>query len=318
MSWDDWTLRNRHQDAAVDADQVECEAILLGNAAVDVGIRDEIMAGVVDDNIIEPGNSWQERQETLEEFSGAIADEIARRAEIMGEAYPFKLESNGIVYTQSRTGVYEFCLAVAMNPTGAKEGYKRASAIFEYIARDVLITHIGGGTGFRTGHPAYDSENRGTKASETFTALEALCGEFHWSPEEGKPADPSYIHLKDGGLDVVVWKSIEQLEYKRKGNFFILGQCACGKNDINQNKAKELSIERLATWLRPVTHAGPLRTFLLAHHVPNAAYLHDLSKYGGVVYDRARITILAESSPERFCGPDIDYHGDAMRYLPQS
>jgi hypothetical protein len=289
---EDWAQRHKQFKAALDTDQVEREAIRTGLTSIEFGIEDERTAGIVDDALEQEGNSWVERQEILETLGGATLDEVSRRIEIMGAAYPFKVVDGALEYIPSQTGVYEFCLAVAANPTSELTGYK-GSAVFEYIAKDVLTLHIGGGEGFRTGAPIYAVEGRGTTAKETFDALHLACGEFCWNPMPGLPEEPSHKDLKDAGLDVVVWKPWQD---RRLAHLFLIGQCSCGKNDVSAEKARELSLKRLDSWLRPICYAWPpMRAFLTAHHIPNTRELYDISGEGGLVFDRARIAILAES-----------------------
>ncbi len=291
--------------------------MLDGISSIEVGIQDERTSGIVDDALIEKGNSWPERQVFLENLSGALSDELDRRAKLMKNFYPFSLNKGSVHYNPSKTGVYEFCLAVARNPRGVAEGLPKASAIFEFVARDVLMIHFGYGThGFRTGAPIYTFENRGKSAKSTFETLSRLCGEFRWNPNDGFPDEPSHKDLKDAGLDVVVWKPWPD---GRQGLFFALGQCACGKNDINVAKGRELSLTRLENWLRPVSYATPMRCFLAAHHIPNSISLHELSGEAGIVFDRARISLIAElsadfiaKSPEQF-----NFHQMAKLYANQ-
>lgn len=314
MNPDNWEERYKQFKAALAADQVEAQAMLAGAASIDAGIEDERMDGVVDDALMENGNSWGERQVVLENLSGAIAEELERRSTIMKDAYPFEMTKRGsLSYRPSQTGVYEFCLAAALNPTGEVEGAPKASAIFEMIARDTLASYLGDGTrGFRAGAPSYDFEKRGNSARETFLALERQCGEIQWCPEAGFPEEPAFKHLRDVGLDIVVWKPWSD---GRLGQLFVLGQCACGKNDVNASKGREASLDRLRTWLRPVCHAAPLRCFFVAHHIPNTLQLYEISKDAGVVFDRARMALVAESSAARVKSREgIDYHQMAQMY----
>lgn len=314
MDINNWSLRHRQFAAALDADQVEVVAMLDGSSSIETGIQDDRTIGMVDDALIEKGNSWSERQMLLENLSGAISEELERRARIMTSAYPFTIENGGLKYTPSKTGVYEFCLAVARNPKGIAPKIPKASAIFEFISRDILTVHFGKGTfGFRTGAPIYAFEKRGVGTKSTFETLHQKCGEFLWSPAPGFPPEPTHKDLKDAGLDVVVWKPWQD---GRHGLFFVLGQCACGKNDINVNKGRELSLKRLSNWLRPVSHATPLRCFLAAHHIPNSIALYELSGEAGIVFDRARITLIAESAAEIFnkMAEEIEYHSVAKIY----
>jgi len=310
----EWVERKKQFNAGLEADQAETQAILTGHAHIEIALVDEKMAGVIDDALIEPGNSWAERQSVIEELSGAVAAEVERRALMMKDAYPFTLgKGSSLNYRPSKTGVYEFCLAVARNPTGEMSGFPKASAIFEMLGRDVVASHLGrGAAGFRTGAPPYPFEDRGNSARDTFQALERLCGEFRWHPEHGFPEEPSFKDLKDAGVDLVVWKhSLDN----RNGHLFVLCQCACGKNDVDSDKGRQLSIKRLEIWLRPVCHVSPLRCFLVAHHIPNTMSLYEISKDAGLVLDRARIALIAESSPEFMWSREgIDYHKMATKY----
>lgn len=181
--------------------------MLDSSATIDDGLVDERVSGILDDALVEQGNSWEERQDAIEELSGSVAEEIERRRLTLQDAYPFVVVSNSLTYRPSATGVYEFCLAASINPTGTASEQYSASAIFEYITRDTLVNFLGPGTrAVRTGWPAYASENRGTSPKAFFKALHEKCGEFKWNPQEDHPDDPPNTLLKDAGLDVVAWK----------------------------------------------------------------------------------------------------------------
>jgi hypothetical protein len=290
--------------------------MLDGIATVESGIEDELIAGVIDDRLIETGNSWEERQAELETLSGAVSEEIQRREDLMKDAYPFDVASGSLRYRPSKTGVYEFCLAVSQNPKGTDQGNPHASTVFEWIARDVLKAHFGDDSqGFRTGWPPHVSEGRGSRTKETFQLLTQQCGEFRWDPGPLYPADPDPKLLKDCGMDVVVWKPWPD---SRLGQFIVLGQCACGKNDINAAKGRELSMTRLANWLRPITYSSPVRSFLTALHIPNIVALYELSQEAGLVLDRARLTMVAERFPQVVTPPPgFSYHDLAKLYATQ-
>ena len=316
MDSNNWTERHKAFSASLDADQVERRAMLEGLANIEAGLEDERISGFIDDQLEDEGNSWGERQAVLESLSGSVAEEIMRRVELMNEAYPFVVSGGSLSYRRSITGVYEVCLAAASNPKGAAVGKPHASTLFEWIARDVLVLYMGtGARGFRTGWPVHASEGRGSRTKETLELLERQCGEFNWNPAPGYPHDPDPQHLKDCGLDVVVWKPLPD---GRLAQIFVLGQCACGKNDINATKGRDLSMIRLANWLRPISYAEPLRCFLVAHHIPNTIALYELSQEAGLVLDRARLAMLAESDPA-VVKPAIgfDYHELAMFYAKQ-
>lgn len=311
----DWPNRHKDFKAAIDADQVEIRAMLEGLASVESGIEDERISGVVNDQLRDSGNSWEERQGVIETLSGGILEELGRRKELMKDLYPFEIDGGSLNYKPSQTGVYEFCLAVARNPRGTSKDMPHAAVVFEFISRDVLALYIGDGAqGFRSGWPPHESEQRGSRIKDTFTKLSKLCGELCWNPTNYLDLDPDPQLLKDAGLDVVVWKPWPD---SRLGQLFALGQCACGKNDV-AGKAAELNLKRLREWLRPLSYVEPVRCFLAAHHIPNTSHLFELSRDGGLVFDRARIALLAESGPHKVKPiPGFDYHKLAIFYANQ-
>jgi hypothetical protein len=304
----DWEHRLKDFKAGVDADQAERQAWSDSIASYESGLEDERMSGEVDDEIEEQGNSWIQRQDILETLSGQVAEEIERRKLIQGGSYPFEIVSNSLVYKKSTTGVYEFCLAAAFNPTGNAQPDVSVSAMFEYVARDALKGFFGPNTeAFRVGWPAYSFESRGSRPKEFIEALHARCHEFKWNPREDHPIDPDPKFLKDIGLDVVAWKPWPD---KRLAQFFALAQCACGKSDLD-GKSLDICIERLNLWLRPVSHAKPVKCFFAAHHIPNDIHLYDFSGTAGIVFDRARISALAEANAVIFMDSGFDYHSMA-------
>jgi len=92
----DWSQRHKQFAAAIDADQVERRAMLDGASNVEAGIQDERTSGVVDDALVEKGNSWSERQILLENLSGSVSEELGRRAQIMNGSYPFVLKDGAV------------------------------------------------------------------------------------------------------------------------------------------------------------------------------------------------------------------------------
>ncbi|RYZ92305.1 MAG: hypothetical protein EOP06_04615 [Proteobacteria bacterium] len=302
--------------AGIDADQVEREAVRNGISNADCGTSDERIAGVIDDEIEESGNSWKERQEILEDRSGMILKELVRRSSIMKEAYPFRLDGQSLQHVPSQSGVYEFCLAAAVSPNFRISPNPPASVVFEWISRDALRAYFGPRSqGFRTGWPrAPKFEKRGSRAKQTFEALGKLCGkDFRWSPTPPNCMDPQPKDLKDAGLDIVVWIPWAD---ERFSQFIALGQCGCGRHDVGLNKARDLSLKRLNTWLKPLAAAEPYRCFFLAHHVPSDILLFQLASEGGMVFDRARIAVIAHQEPEMLKSVEgIDYLSLAKRYL---
>jgi hypothetical protein len=294
-----WENRGPEFKAGKNADQTERGAIHFGACNVEAGIADERTADAMDDfEIVDPEGveSWADADSKFDTATGAIGDEIRRRENILGNSYPFRLNGNRLVYSQSSTLAYEFCLAVSTAPSLSKGDHRRLQPAFERMARDVVICFLGpGAEGYRTGWPRDRFENRPTKFRAVVNRLHELTDEWVWAPAPGRPQDPSHIHVKDEGLDFVVWKRIPD---GRKGHLFLLGQCACG--DDWTEKFYDIDVQSLTeSWIRPLSVAQPLRVFATPYHIPNYAYFADVNTKAGLTLDRARIVLLAENEVNR-------------------
>lgn len=121
--------------------------------------------------------------------------------------------------------------------------------------------------------------------------------EWRWSPEEGYPLSAS--QGGDAGLDFVVWRRSPD---KRIGQLFVVGQCACG-NDWGE-KFADLNIEKMKSWVRPLSHVPITRCFTTPFLLSDGNFLA-AHKEAGWVLDRIRLTIMAE---EASGDPDLALH----------
>lgn len=285
--------RNADFKVALDADQAEFRAVMMGTAPIDEGLRDDRWTGELVAEISGARPQWVEQQDATEELSGDIAEEIDRRVLLLGDYYPFERIGNGIRHKQSATAVYEFCLATTVAPnltTGSLAGLPVA---FEMLARDALSLYVGGARGVRTGWPRHRADGLPNRAKQVFARLHAETGECVWQPQHGRPDDPAPMHVKDLGLDVLVWRAMPD---GRIGQLFLLAQCACGPSGWTE-KWRDLDLVELGAWLRPFTFTAPVRCFCVPFHIGNTATLESVSSKAGLTLDRVRITLIAEANP---------------------
>jgi hypothetical protein len=125
--------------------------------------------------------------------------------------------------------------------------------------------------------------------------LNDLTGEFVWRPQYGLPEDPDPQHVKDEGLDCVVWKAVEN----RPGKLFLLAQCACGDDYAAKLHDIDSGFSKLSKWFDVMTWAFPLRVFCTPRHIPNDSYFGQLNREAGLTLDRSRIVLLAEAEDSR-------------------
>jgi hypothetical protein len=292
-----WEFRRQDENLAVNADQAEFFAIMYGSSNFESGTYDERLAGAMDDYEVvppTPTTRWANDDAALDSATSEIGFEINRRKAILADKYPFIIKGNKILYTPSKSLVYEFCLAISLAASLSAGETKKLPIAFERLARDLMIYFLGpGAEGHRTGWPADSHEPRPAKFKTLMAGLSNLTGEWTWSPEPGLPNDPPCRDVKDEGLDFVVWKGFVD---KRAGKLFVLGQCACGSDYLTKFSDIDPDLKKLKKWLRPLSHAAPIRVFTTPRHIPNDIYFREVNELAGLTLDRIRITLIAEES----------------------
>lgn len=302
MSESPWENRRHDDRIAKDTDQAEMVAIRYGTCNFEAGTFDDRIADAMDDyEVPDPHPAglarWATDDIKFESATSEIGLEVARRMNLLGPHYPFQKDGNRIIYVQSNTLVYEFCLAVSLARSLSEGDYSRLPIAFERLVRDALICYLGpGADGYRTGWPADIHETRPTRFKGVMNDLRQKTEEFIWAPQAGCPDDPDPQDVKDEGLDVVVWKAIPD---NRGGKLFLLGQCACGDNYQTKQNDIDADFSRLKKWLNPLCWASPLRVFSTPRHIPNNHYFRDLNRTAGLTLDRIRLTLLAEQEIHR-------------------
>jgi len=293
-----WENRRNDDRIAEDADQTEVMAIRYGSCNLEAGTFDDRIAGALDDfEVTDPLDvpSWAADDIKVDNAASEVALELNRRAAILGDAYPFTFDRNRILYRQSQTLVYEFCLAVSEAPSLTKGKFQKLPIAFERLVRDTLICFLGpGANGMRTGWPGDEHEPRPTRFKQVVEKLRGRAGEWVWSPDPGLPDDPG--DDKDVGLDVVVWKGVSD---QRAGKLFLLAQCACGNGFKTKFHDIDGGFVRLGKWIKPISYVMPIRVFCTPRHIPNDLDFSQTHKEAGFTFDRARLTLLAEQVSHR-------------------
>jgi len=271
-----------------DADQAEQTAIISGSAIYDAGIHDQRVAGAMDDFEpigVDAEADWHRQDLEVDSAVGSIHEEISSRAEVMGSAYPFEISNSSIVYKPSKTGFYEFCLAISLASSLTKGKFAHLPRLFERSVTALVKIYFGDHTeAMHVGTPR--DPNVGRTFKDAMTTLNGKSSEWVWSPYPDLPGDPQTTG--DEGMDFVVWK--ETLD-KRSGNLFIIGQCACG--DDWHTKLGDVDLGRLCKWFHPLSYAKPVRAFSTPRHIATS-WLPDALARAGLVFDRARLCITAE------------------------
>jgi len=287
-----WSKRVVATSDAINADQAEVEAIKQTVVATAIAMHDERIAEELE---LEENNEDTRLDEQikadveLDSISGRILEEIERRADLLGEYYPFKLDEGSLIYTPSRTGVYEFCLAVSTAPNVTTGPLVELARYFEILAGDAVCHYLGEGSKFlRSGAPTYPANSAIKTFKDVIDHLNEHTSEWEWAPTIDAEADLEAI--KDEGMDFVAWKTLD----RRHGRLFVLGQCACGRTDWH-TKTADLALERIQRWIRELPPVIPVRAFVTPHNVTAAKIFRHLSRLAGLSFDRVRLTSITST-----------------------
>jgi hypothetical protein len=231
----------------------------------------------------------RDRANSLEAITDAVFTEAEYRIGACGEAnYPFDLQRKALVSKDEYlSSVYTFLLFLSRFGERAVEGVNGAK-LFEEVCSHAIAAYLGCrealAESYVFGFP------RNFAAKNFVGALEDLC---RVKILEGKPKAkfPDINLMKDAGLDIVAWLPFPD---KRSSKLIAFGQCATGENWWG--KRHELQPQSwLNTWLSDQPQVTPIKTFFIPHAVTVSEWAQ-LGYQAGIIFDRYRITYLAEPS----------------------
>jgi hypothetical protein len=287
-----YALRTEEPRVSANADQVEFGAMRFISSVIDDAARDEIFSGELDDEAeIESSvegdrHAWQQQDLAQEELVGSTLLEIKRRAEILGQHYPFEVIKNKLEYRSSSTGFYEFCLATACAPSITIKPYVVFPRIFERTVTGLVREYFGPHcSALHTGWPRTPKK----RFKETMSRLAENKYEWVWSPEHGLDDDPPYVVVKDESVDFII---TSRLMDQRPGNLYILGQCACG--DDWDSKLEEPDLPRIRKWFSPPWIIPPIRAFTTPFVLGDETLREAARRSQSIVFDRIRLTLISE------------------------
>lgn len=285
-----WETRFQYDRLAENADETEWQAVLHGQAHVSAGTADEAMADAGDENAPASAEELIDRdrlqgQELLQESrQGTVYELLLERNTHLGEAYPFEIDGNSLIYRPAGLPIYELMLGICQAPSLTAEPYCQLPRLFELLSMHAGRGYLGPrAVGYRTGWPR-PADLTGFKS--VIDDLKIRSGnypsEWQWQPAEYLPNDPAPKFVKEEGLDVVVWDTWSD---RRTGQLYLLGQCACGKDWLK--KDKDLDLEDFTEWFR-LPRVKPVRGFFTPRYAVTSI-LYTLSHSAGLVFDRIRM-----------------------------
>jgi len=265
------------------------------------------------------GRDDDEDEEILDtEFDELIelaTDEVRWRADVLGDLYPFVLEvrARSWTLTYRRQGepqvrvaqdVYSACLLMSSARHGRLDGLPASMRAVKKVADAfqaavfLVAPALLGGPSFWIAFPRPEKDDYAP-------AIDRLVKELGVGILNDPPP-PSQTRNKDGGVDIVTWRSFPDL---RSNIMLSYGQVATGKHWRDKSVKNKLESHFLR-WLavRPVTHWIP------AMYIPHVMHenlsvgrgttfeelarddAHTLEALLGVVLDRIRMTALSSEA----------------------
>jgi hypothetical protein len=221
--------------------------------------------------------------ETIEVAINFLSDEVKRRKRASGPNYPFELTEFGIKLGEgSSVEIYKFLLLLSvcnadLTPTFLSGGTKALDELMTLALKE----YFGGRTEvLNFGWPPV--ADRPAKFTE---ALNWLAANVHLA--RGVAVDSE--HLKDGGVDLVVWKPFPD---DRETFLFALVQCTIQKDWLP--KSKDIIVE---VWSRRIDSGRTAMNVLAIPHAvpPDFERWDEVRGIINILFERFRIlACLAE------------------------
>ena len=201
-----------------------------------------------------------------------VANEVKRRGQLAGSAYPYTEDGHAIL-KQEGVGCcpYTFCLVVSSK---ASPRLRKGRVYFEGVSTDAIAAYIDGES-LRFGFPRSTPLPKGMTA-----AVDYLADRIGEERAHNFRLRPSH---KDLGLDVVAWKEFQD---GRCNKLLVFGQCATGTDWDSKLGEPDLSRWRgLIAW-----RLQPIQAFAIPFVLSDQEW-HEIA-YGRLVLDRLRIALL--------------------------
>lgn len=306
-----WGCHTTQTRWAQEADELESQAVRYGECSYDASLKDENASGelveeqvsgtgpananagggTIEENIQRNGlkrvNEIELKDRRREKFAAGARKEIERRVDLLGASYPFKAEETHLKLKRGK-GNDSLYLELLRLST-ANDLLLKDRERFEIMVGRALQSYLGPSAKHRCCGWRTKEEPDVNRFKERLGKVYSASNELKWSPGDGFPDDPPSNLIKDLGLDVVAWLPMPD---KRAGQVFLVAQCATGRTDW-EGKFDDLNWSNLGCWARPLPEKwGGVRCFAVPFHIPNFKRWEVISGRAGMLFDRARLTLL--------------------------
>lgn len=235
-----------------------------------------------------------------------IVAELQERSDSCGgKAYPFEVEQDGLAHRrQTNLSVYEFLLGLTLRDNQIQSSEHIGERLFEEVCSLALGAFLDS--------PRYPAETRvfgfprRLEPAGFRDALDKLCHDL--GEGRGCATAPRIANQKDAKLDLVGWKRFAD---GRASQLIVFGQCATGANwyeklsDLQPGKWCEL-------WMDRSPFVIPVSAFFLPRRIERDRW-EEASRYGGVLFDRCRISGLVEQLDQSLAEKVISWTSAAIQ-----
>ncbi len=213
-------------------------------------------------------------QEPGEPFIGDIWRELARRQKLYKYS-PFTIDKLAVEAAENKNSeiTYIACLLIALY--GPVNSSINVAKLFERLSCLAIKQYLDG-EGIVFGWPVEPGDEPSIR-ERIISVASRLNENYVESPREA---------YKDRGVDVIAWKPFSE---QRTSQIVVLLQCASGKDW--RNKTLDLP---LRSWEQYIHWSNnPIKAFAVPCVISSRDW-HDVSKEGGILFDRIRITNLID------------------------
>ena len=242
----------------------------------------------------EPLDSLVEREdEELERVADAAFEELERRWEYLGDAYPFSVDGALRADVHAAASPYVFLTALTHFGLQTDVAPESAASLFELVSEAALVEYLGGASAqsYPFGFPRRDSPRAFRDA------VNDLCRELGEGVECGVSRAQT-ANAKDAKLDLVVWVPFGD---DRQNQLSVFGQCATGADW--RDKINELQpVDFCKTWLREQPAMTPLVAFFVPRQIEERYWYQVSASDRRILFDRLRIARSLRGLNEELAG----------------
>lgn len=225
----------------------------------------------------------------VEAACGEVLGEVKRRLLAADIAYPFTVDSSGILVKGDiwAYSPYIFCLCLSWFGWRQRRGSKTfPRRMFEDLSKYAAQAFVGGNA-LRFGSPRKDLPG---PFKDALNHLAVAIGEGQARNLEGR------VGAQDDTLDLVAWREFPD---RAEGKLILVGQCASGANW--ESKKRELDeFSFFLQWFSdtpPSFSRGMSVGFFIPHRVTRRKWV-PTTRRAGIIFDRCRIAYWSHNNPE--------------------